>query len=222
VLVRAQRSGFEDREAGFGPIDAPIVRSTGQSALEDVIEGRVSLESFGAPYAAPRATPAGRRRMTERIELTVNGRDEVLRVEDGDTLVEALRRELSLFGVREACGIGVCGACTVLMDGRPVSGCLVLARFAEGVTVLTVEALAPDGALDPIQQAFVDHNAFQCSYCTPGFLMATRALLAEEPHPTPERVRHALAGNLCRCGSYLKIEAAVLDAADRLAAGPSV
>jgi aerobic-type carbon monoxide dehydrogenase small subunit (CoxS/CutS family) len=150
------------------------------------------------------------------VSVTVNGQAEVLSVEPGETLLEALRRELRLTSVREACGIGVCGSCTVLVDGRPISSCLLLAVLADGLSIETVESLAPDGALHPIQQAFVDHTAFQCSFCTPGFLLATKALLSENPDPSSSEVRHYLAGNLCRCGSYVNIEAAVLDAAGRL------
>lgn len=160
--------------------------------------------------------------MSDRIELTVNGRSEVLRVEGTETLLTTLRRELQLMGVRETCGIGVCGTCTVLVDGRPSSACLLMAGMADGLSVMTVEGMvADDGALHVIQQAFVDQGAFQCSYCTPGFLMSTRALLEELPDPTPAEIREGLAGNLCRCGSYLKIEAAVLDAAARLRANGS-
>jgi aerobic-type carbon monoxide dehydrogenase small subunit (CoxS/CutS family) len=155
--------------------------------------------------------------MTDSVSLTVNGRPEVLRVEGAETLASALRRELQLYGVREACGIGVCGSCTVLVDGRPTSACLTLAGLADGLDVMTVEGMSVDGALDPVQQAFVDHTAFQCSFCTPGFLLATRALLVEEPRPSAEQVVEGLAGNLCRCGSYRKIVDAVLDAAGRLA-----
>lgn len=155
--------------------------------------------------------------MTNAVSLRVNGRPEVLRVEGTETLAMALRRELQLYGVREACGIGVCGSCTVLADGAPVSACLILAGLADGLDVITVDGLSSDGTLDPIQAAFVDHTAFQCSFCTPGFLLATRALLAEEPRPSRERVAEALAGNLCRCGSYRKIVDAVCDAAERLA-----
>ncbi len=153
--------------------------------------------------------------MTAPVGLTVNGVAEVLVVEGAETLAEALRRELRLFSVREACGIGVCGSCTILVAGRPMSSCLMLAGLADGLTIETVEGDGSAG-LDPVQQAFVDHTAFQCSFCTPGFVLATRALLEEEPHPTVDRIREALAGNLCRCGSYIKIVDAVLDAAERL------
>jgi aerobic carbon-monoxide dehydrogenase small subunit len=154
--------------------------------------------------------------MSETVSLTVNGRPEALETSGAETLLEVLRRELLLTSVREACGIGMCGSCTVLLDGAPVSACLMLAGLADGRSIETVESLAPDGTLHPIQQAFVDHTAFQCSFCTPGFLLATKALLEEHPRPTAEQVRHYLAGNLCRCGSYTHIEAAVLDAAERL------
>ena len=154
--------------------------------------------------------------MSTTVQLNVNGRAEVLRTEPTDTLLDALRRELRLTSVREACEIGVCGSCTVLLDGRPISSCLVLARLAEGLSIETVEGLADGDDLHPIQQAFVDHTAFQCSYCTPGFILTAKALLAENPRPTADEVRHYLAGNLCRCGSYRNIEEAVLDAAERL------
>ena len=155
--------------------------------------------------------------MTETISLTVNGRPEVVAFEGAESLAAALRRELQLFGVREACGIGVCGSCTVLVEGAPVSACLVMAGLADGLELTTVEGLASDGGLDPLQQAFVDHTAFQCSFCTPGFLLTARALLADDPAPTRDRIVEALSGNLCRCGSYANILDAVADAAERLA-----
>ncbi len=156
------------------------------------------------------------------ITLRVNGRTHEVRARPHHTLLEVLRGELKLFGVREACGVGMCGACTVLADGKPVSACLVLAPMAEGKEFTTVEGLeGPNGELHPIQQAFVDHTAFQCSYCTPGFLLTTKAMLEENPDPTEEEARAYLAGNLCRCGSYVKILDAVMDAKRRLAgSGP--
>jgi carbon-monoxide dehydrogenase small subunit/isoquinoline 1-oxidoreductase alpha subunit/xanthine dehydrogenase YagT iron-sulfur-binding subunit len=153
------------------------------------------------------------------IVLRVNGEDRPLVVASTDTLLAVLRRDLELIGCREGCGVGMCGACTVLLDGRPVSGCLMLAAAAQGREILTVEGLeSPDGELHPVQQAYVDHTAFQCSYCTPGFLLATKALLDENPDATEEEAREYLAGNLCRCGSYVKIIDAVMDARDRLRA----
>src|SRR5438445_8044903 len=153
--------------------------------------------------------------MKQQLTLRVNGREERVEAATHHTLLEVLRRELDLVGAREGCGIGMCGACTVLLDGKPISSCLLLAALAEGKEILTIEGLAEPGKLHPIQQAFIDHNAFQCAYCTPGFILSTKSLLEENPAPTPEQIRAYLAGNLCRCGSYVKIQEAVLDAAAR-------
>jgi aerobic-type carbon monoxide dehydrogenase small subunit (CoxS/CutS family) len=153
------------------------------------------------------------------LRVTVNGRVEALRARAHHTLVDVLRDQLQLYGVREGCGVGMCGACTVLLDGEPVSGCLVLAPVADGRDVVTVEGLVdPTGELDPVQEAFVRHTAFQCSYCTPGFVLAAKALLAERPAATDAEIVEHLSGNLCRCGSYSKIRAAVAEARDTLAA----
>lgn len=151
------------------------------------------------------------------LTLRVNGRDHLVRARPHHTLLDVLRNELGLTGPREGCGVGMCGACTVLVDGRPVSGCLLLAPMAEGVDILTIEGLeAPDGTLHPIQQAYVEHTAFQCSYCTPGFILTTKALLDENADPSRDEAKEYLAGNLCRCGSYVKILDAVMDAKGRL------
>ncbi len=158
--------------------------------------------------------------MKQIIKLKVNGAERESTVQTHHTLLEVLRRDLKLFGAREGCGIGMCGACTVLVDGKPVSSCLILAPFAQGKEIQTIEGLSADGKLHPIQEAFIDRNAFQCSYCTPGFILTTKSFLEENPDPTPEEIRSHLAGNLCRCGSYLKIEDAVLDAAARLRSAP--
>lgn len=153
------------------------------------------------------------------LTLRVNGRTHRVKARTHHTLLDVLRRELKLFGTREGCGVGMCGACTVLVDGRPVSGCLLLAPLAEGKEIVTIEGLeGPDGQLHAIQQAYIDHTAFQCSYCTPGFILTTKALLEEKPQATQDEAREYLSGNLCRCGSYVKIMAAVMDARDRLAA----
>jgi aerobic-type carbon monoxide dehydrogenase small subunit (CoxS/CutS family) len=153
------------------------------------------------------------------LTLSVNGRTHRVKARTHHTLLEVLRDQLKLFGVREGCGVGMCGACTVLVDGKPVSSCLLLAPLAEGREIVTIEGLeGPDGALHPIQQVFLEHTAFQCSYCTPGFILSTKALLEEKPDASAEQVREYLAGNLCRCGSYVKILDAVLDARDHLAA----
>lgn len=154
--------------------------------------------------------------MAQLVKLKVNGTEREIAVETHHTLLEVLRREFKLFGCREGCGIGMCGACTVLVDGRPISSCLMLAALAEGKEVSTIEGLAEGEKLHPIQEAFIDHNAFQCSYCTPGFILTTKRLLEEIPAPSLEEVRTYLSGNLCRCGSYVKIQEAVLDAASRM------
>ena len=158
--------------------------------------------------------------MKKLVRLNVNGFEQEVAVATHHTLLDVLRREFKLFSVREGCGIGMCGACTVLLDGKPVSSCLLLAALAAEKPIVTVEALEQDGQLHPIQQAFVDHTAFQCSYCTPGFILTTKALLEENASPTPEQIKDYLAGNLCRCGSYVKILDAVLDAAGRLRSEP--
>jgi len=145
----------------------------------------------------------------QQIQLRVNGETLDLTVEPTETLLEVLRGEMGLHGVRETCGLGLCGTCTVLIDDRPISACLTLAVLAQRQEILTIEGLARDGQLDPIQEAFIAEMSFQCSYCTPGFILTTRALLAENPNPTQNEMREYLAGNLCRCGSYLKILAAV-------------
>lgn len=147
--------------------------------------------------------------MTQQITLTVNQETYELEVATDRTLLDVLRRELNLFGAREACGIGICGTCTVLADGKLISSCLALAVAYTGTEITTIEGLGSDSELDPVQQAFVNHNAFQCSYCTPGFILSVKALLEENPHPTREEIRHYLAGNLCRCGSYVNILEAV-------------
>lgn len=153
------------------------------------------------------------------LTLTVNGRTERVRARAHHTILQVLRDELHLYGVREGCGVGMCGACTILVDGKPVSGCLLLAPMALGREITTVEGLeTPDGELDVVQQSYIDNTGFQCSYCTPGFILATKALLAERPNVTEDEAREYLAGNLCRCGSYVKIMKSVLDARDRLAA----
>jgi aerobic-type carbon monoxide dehydrogenase small subunit (CoxS/CutS family) len=140
-----------------------------------------------------------------RISLTLNGEARSLEADAGEMLLPVLHRQ-GLVSVRETCGIGLCGSCTVLLDGAAVAACILLAPLAEGRDVLTVEGLGGD---DPVQRAFTDAHAFQCGWCTPGMVLATKALLAESPAPTVEEIRLGLAGNLCRCGSYVKIVDAV-------------
>ncbi len=153
--------------------------------------------------------------MKRTILLRVNGREEHLQVEDADTLLDVLRDRLRLWSVREGCGVGACGTCTVLLDGRPVSSCFLLAARVEGRQIVTVEGLSQGGTLDPIQQAFVEQRAPQCGYCTPGFILSVKALLEENPNPTDEEIREYLAGNLCRCGGYPDIMRSVRAAQEK-------
>jgi aerobic-type carbon monoxide dehydrogenase small subunit (CoxS/CutS family) len=150
------------------------------------------------------------------INLTVNGVAHALDVPPDRTLLRVLREELGLVSVREACSIGMCGSCTVLIDGEPTSACLLLVAQVEGRRVTTVDGLAADGRLSTVQRAFIDKTGFQCSFCTPGFLLATTALLAESPDATEDEIRDYLDGQICRCGSYIKILAAVQHAQELL------
>lgn len=145
-----------------------------------------------------------------RIAFTVNGESVEVDARSDEMLLEVLRRDLGLTSVRATCGIGVCGACTALVDGEPISTCLLLAPLAAGRQVTTVEGLGGD---DPVQRGFVEAHAFQCGYCTPGMILAAKRLLEESPQPSEEEIRLALAGNLCRCGCYVKIVDAVRRAA---------
>lgn len=150
------------------------------------------------------------------IELTVNGRRYALEVVVHHTLLDVLRDDLGLTGTKECCVVGECGACTVIVDGRTVNSCLMLAVEADGSEILTVEGLAVGGSLSPLQQAFLDHGAAQCGFCIPGQLMSAHALLIGNPHPTPDEIHEALAGNLCRCAGYEQITEAVLAAAEEV------
>ena len=149
------------------------------------------------------------------IGTQINGREIETSVKPNQTLLEWLRDDLRLRGSREGCGVGVCGSCTVLMDGRPVSSCLMLATNAEGKEIQTIEGLAKGDELDPVQQAFLDQQAFQCGYCTSGMIMATKALLSSNPTPSEEEVRDYLSGNICRCGTYQEVMAAIKTLAEK-------
>ena len=150
------------------------------------------------------------------IRITVNGRSYALRVRPGETLLEVLRERLGLRGTKRGCELGECGACTVLLDGKAVNSCLVLAAQADGANVLTVEGLSQGKKLHPLQEAFLDAGAVQCGFCTPGALMSAYDLLRRNPEPTREEVQVALAGNLCRCTGYQTMIDAVLLASKRL------
>lgn len=137
--------------------------------------------------------------------LTVNGKSYELSVSPWRTLLEVIREDLGLTGTKEGCHLGECGACTVIMDGKTVNSCLVLATEADGKQVTTIEGLADGDKLHPVQQAFVDHGGLQCGFCTPGMIMSAKVLLDEKPDPSEEEIKRAIAGNMCRCTGYTKI-----------------
>jgi carbon-monoxide dehydrogenase small subunit len=149
------------------------------------------------------------------INFTLNGRAVSAEVKPHHNLIEVLQGQFALTGARESCGQGLCGCCTVQVDGKPVSGCLYLAVFADGAEVVTVESLGSPQALDPVQQAFIEAGAFQCGYCTPGFILMTKTLLARQPQPSDDEIKDYLSGNLCRCAAYPEIVNAVKLAARR-------
>lgn len=153
--------------------------------------------------------------MNQSIEFRVNGKKAQLSVGGNQTLLELLRDQLDLTGTKRGCDSGDCGACTVLMDGQPVNACLVLAAEVAGSDITTIEGLGQDDKLHPLQQAFVDYNAVQCGFCTPGMILMASALLDENPHPTEEDIRQYLQGNLCRCTGYGKIVEAIQAAVKR-------
>ena len=147
------------------------------------------------------------------VSTTINGRQQDAAVNPYQTLLEFLRDDLALKGTVEGCGVGVCGSCTVLIDGKPVSSCLVLAANIQDKAVTTIEGLSVAGELDAVQQAFLNNQAFQCGYCTAGMIMAVKGLLLSNPHPSEEQARDYLSGNLCRCGTYVEVLAAVSELA---------
>ena len=157
--------------------------------------------------------------MTKEIVLHINGQDCPVKVEPDDLLVDVLRDMLWLTGTKKGCGTGDCGACTVIMDGRPVTSCLVLAVAAEGKSIETIEGMASGEELHPLQQSFIDYGAVQCGYCTPGLLMMAKHLLEHNPTPSEDEIRAGIAGNLCRCTGYTKIVEAIQAAAPEMAGG---
>jgi carbon-monoxide dehydrogenase small subunit len=150
------------------------------------------------------------------LHFNLNGQETSLEIDAGISVLELMRDILDLKGTKEGCGIGECGACTIIVDGKAVNACLMFAAQLDGRTVLTVEGLGREDELHPIQQSFVDHHAVQCGFCTPGILMSTHALLEENPKPERNEIVKAISGNLCRCTGYQSIIAAIDDAADKL------
>lgn len=152
----------------------------------------------------------------KRIQLKVNGEEYKLEVKSNDTLLDVIRDRLSLTGTKRGCDTGDCGACTVLLEGRPVNSCLVLAIEADGKEVITIEGLTKEGKLDLVQEAFIEQGAIQCGFCTPGMVLSAKALLDENPNPIESEIKTAIAGNLCRCTGYVKIVKAISSAAEKM------
>lgn len=155
------------------------------------------------------------------VSFVLNGRLQEIDVEPHELLLDVIRERLGLTGVKRSCDVQVCGACTLLVDGRPVSACTTLAFEVRGKSVLTIEGLAENGKLHPLQECFIEHGGFQCGFCTPGMILAAKALLDENPDPTLDEVKHFMHGNICRCTGYKKIIESIMAAAKKMrAAGP--
>jgi xanthine dehydrogenase YagT iron-sulfur-binding subunit len=183
---------------------AGVAVSAGALLGDELLNAAQGGAAGGAKWMGPGAVP---------ITLRINGQAHRLSVEPRVTLLDALRDRLDVTGAKKVCDRATCGACTVIVDGKAVYSCTVLAIDAQGRDIETIEGLAPEGSLHPLSQAFVDNDAQQCGFCTPGFVMACKAYLDHEPHPTDEGVQKALGGNLCRCGTYIGVRRAVLEAA---------
>jgi carbon-monoxide dehydrogenase small subunit len=151
------------------------------------------------------------------IRFTINGHEQELAVQPHETLIELIRERLGLTGTKKSCDMQVCGACTVLLDGRPVSACTMLAFEARNAALLTIEGMAQGDTLHPIQEAFIEHSGFQCGFCTPGMILATRALLDKNPAPSEDEIKHYMRGNICRCTGYKRILESIVAASQRLA-----
>ena len=155
------------------------------------------------------------------VSFTLNGKLQELEIEPNEFLLDVIRERLGLTGAKRSCDVQVCGACTLLVDGKPVSGCTTLAFEVDGRSVLTIEGLANNGQLHPLQEAFIEHGGFQCGFCTPGMILAAKALLDENPSPTEDELKHYMHGNICRCTGYKKIIESILVAAKKMRAAKS-
>jgi xanthine dehydrogenase YagT iron-sulfur-binding subunit len=190
-----------------------FLRGAGAVLSSGIVAGAEALQA--ANKEAAKVVGPGKVSLT----LKINGMNKALDVEPRVTLLDALRNELDITGAKRVCDRTTCGACTVIMDGKSVYSCSVLAIDAQGKEITTVEGLAKDAQLHPVQQAFVDNDGQQCGYCTPGFVVACKAFLDKNPNPTIEQVRKGLGGNLCRCGTYVGVTHAVLQAAKKMKGG---
>jgi xanthine dehydrogenase YagT iron-sulfur-binding subunit len=204
----------EDRADAKGFSRRAFLKGAGVTVSAGVIATEGLLESASAAPAAKVAGPG-----PVPITLKINGKPVPLEVEPRVTLLDALRDHLDITGAKKVCDRAVCGSCTVLLDGKAVYACSVLALDAQNYEITTIEGLAAEGQLSPVSAAFVEHDAQQCGFCTPGFVMAVTAFLKRHPKPTYEQVTAGLGGNLCRCGTYMGVREAALDAAKRLSAG---
>ncbi len=192
-----------------------FLKTTGAAVSAGVVSGAAAdLLHAQAPAKSRLAGPG-----EVAITLRINGAARKLSVEPRVTLLDALRDRLDLTGAKKVCDRGTCGACTVLVDGKAVYSCTMLAIEAQGREIVTIEGIAPEGEIHPISAAFVENDAQQCGFCTPGFVMACKAFLDKNPNPTEAQAKRALGGNLCRCGTYIGVRAAVLDAATRMKGG---
>jgi xanthine dehydrogenase YagT iron-sulfur-binding subunit len=200
------------------PVDSGVSRrgflkTTTTVAATTALAGTAQVRAQDKP--AEPVSPDARRFLAtgQTVTLNINGKPTQVALTPNTTLLEALREKLNLTGSKEVCDRGACGACTVLVDGRSVNSCMMLALDAIGSKVTTVEGLSTESKLDPVQQAFIDHDACQCGFCIPGFVVRSRAMLDENPTPTKEEIRDGLCGNVCRCAAYVRIFEAVESAA---------
>lgn len=196
-----------------------FLKTTSTVAATTALAGAAHVKAQEKP--AEPVSPDARRFLAtgQTITLNVNGTPTPVPLTPNTTLLEALREKLNLTGAKQVCDRGACGACTVLVDGRSINSCMMLAIDAIGTKVTTVEGLSSDAKLDPVQQAFVDHDACQCGFCIPGFVVRSKAMLTENPKPTKEEIREGLCGNICRCAAYVRIFEAVESAANLDAKG---
>lgn len=204
---KAKKRKSRQSSSSSGLSRRDFLKITGASAAAPLVAGAAAIvvEAQTAPAVqGPGKVP---------VSLNVNGKKLSAQLEPRVTLLDALRDQFELTGAKRVCDRGTCGACTVLMDDKAVYSCSVLAIDAQNHQITTVEGLGQPGSLHPVQQAFVDNDAQQCGFCTPGFVVATKAFLDRYPNPTPEQIKHGLGGNFCRCGTYAGIRAAVMQAA---------